>query len=61
MARILPTVRISGTTYYIDERLHELRNVDDPMDQLRFETDGDLLVFLGQHADWNTLVPSTSL
>lgn len=61
MARFLSTVHINGATYYIDERLHELRNVDDPMDQLRFETAGDMLVFLGQHADWQTLVPGLSL
>ena len=61
MARLLSTVHINGTAYFIDERIHELRNVNDPMDQFRFETAGDLLVFLGQYADWQTLVPGLSL
>jgi hypothetical protein len=56
MARMLPKVHINGKTYFIDERLHELRNVDNPMDLLRFETDGDMTVFLGQHAEWITEV-----
>ena len=58
MARMLATVHINGTPYFIDDRIHELRNVNDPMDLYRFETDGDMLVFLGQYADWNTLSPS---
>jgi hypothetical protein len=61
MARLLSKVQINGTTYYIDERCHELRNVDEPADSLQFETSGDLLVFLGQYADWETLVPGIVL
>ena len=45
MARMLATVHINGTPYFIDDRIHELRNVNDPMDLYRFETDGDMLVF----------------
>lgn len=58
MARMLATVPINGLTYFIDDRLHELRNVADPADSVQFETDGDMLVFLGQYADWDALVPS---
>lgn len=61
MARTLSSIHINGTAHYIDERLLELRNVDDPSDLLRFETSGDMLVFLGQHADWNTIVPSKAI
>jgi hypothetical protein len=28
----LPTVTLAGTRYYVDERLGEIRNVDDPCD-----------------------------
>ena len=61
MARQLGTVPINGTTYFIDERLRELRNVVDPSDWIRFETDGDMLVFLGQYAEWDSLIPSRYL
>lgn len=61
MAQILPLIDINGRTYIIDERLHELRNTDDLCDVLQFETDGDMLVFLGQHADWKTIVPARPL
>lgn len=38
--RVLPIVKIGRTWYFEDERLHELRNVEDPHDAVRFR-DGD--------------------
>lgn len=33
--RLLPTVRFGGKTYFLDGRLSELRNVDDPHDRVK--------------------------
>ena len=35
-ARRLPTVRIAGKLYFMDERLREFRRVDDPFDRIAF-------------------------
>jgi len=32
MARRLPIIELGGKRYFVDERLKELRNVDDPSD-----------------------------
>jgi hypothetical protein len=32
MVRALPTVEIDGKVYFIDERLRELRNINNPHD-----------------------------
>jgi len=32
MARRLPTVKINGKTYYVDTRLRQYRNVENPHD-----------------------------
>lgn len=47
--RVLPIEKIGETYYFRDDRLRQLRNVRDASDQLQFETDGDLLVFVMQH------------
>lgn len=35
--RALPIIKIGDTRYYVDERLNELRNVDDPNDREKME------------------------
>lgn len=47
--RVLPIEKIGETYYFRDDRLRQLRNVGDASDQLQFDTDGDLLVFVMQH------------
>ena len=37
----LPIVRIGDTSYYVDARLDELRNVDDPLDREKLEGSAD--------------------
>lgn len=34
MARELPVIELKGEQYFVDERLHELRNTCDPFDRL---------------------------
>lgn len=34
--RLLPTVMLGSRTFFIDNRLRELRNVDDPHDRISF-------------------------
>jgi len=47
--RVLPITQFDDRWFFIDARLHELRNVENPADTIRFETDADLAVFLFQH------------
>ena len=42
MVRALPTIHINGMTYFIDERLYELRSEVDPHKALWFPS-GDML------------------
>ena len=44
--RRLPTITIDGKTYFVDDRLTELRNVDNPHDALRFESKSEMLIAL---------------
>jgi len=46
MAHALPTVHINGKTYFIDERLRELRNVENPHDAKRFSDENSLRAYL---------------
>ena len=34
--RRLPIIEINGKKYFVDERLHQLRNVNDPFDCMNF-------------------------
>jgi hypothetical protein len=40
--RVLPIVKIKQKWYFVDERLHELRNVQNPDDTKRFRDQNDL-------------------
>jgi hypothetical protein len=45
MATPLPTTSINGKTRYVDMRLLELRNVENPHDVIRFTSEHDLNVY----------------
>lgn len=47
--RVLPIAELRGTYYFVDERLHQLRNIADPADFIDFETDGDMLIYIATH------------
>ncbi len=47
--RVLPIVKVGKTYFFVDERLCQIRNVENADDCLDFETDSDLLVFVMQH------------
>ena len=47
--RVLPIVKVGKTHFFVDERLCQIRNVENADDRLDFESDGDLLVFVMQH------------
>jgi hypothetical protein len=40
--RVMPVVKINGKWYFVDERLHELRNVQNPCDAKRFHDQNEL-------------------
>lgn len=46
---VLPIVKFGEKHFFVDERLRQLRNVENADEWLDFETDGDLLVFVMQH------------
>lgn len=56
MAHMLPTVHINGTTYFVDERLHELRSIDDPNRAMRFPSELELRTFLGTIQNFSVLI-----
>jgi hypothetical protein len=44
-ARVLDIVKHNGKYYFVDDRLKELRNVEDFMDTIKFKTPGELFSF----------------
>ena len=44
-ARVLDIVKHCGGYYFVDDRLKELRNVEDVMDTIKFKTHGELMHF----------------
>ena len=46
MTHMLSTVHINGTTYFVDERLHELRNINDPNNTKRFRSESEFRLFV---------------
>lgn len=44
--RSLPTTILNGKTYFVDKRLNQLRNVENPHDFINI-LDADLVVFTG--------------
>ncbi len=44
--RELPKIQIAGKTYYADERLRQLRNVENPHDYIDFDDEYELPVLL---------------
>jgi hypothetical protein len=42
---VLPIVKINQKWYFVDERLHEFRNVQDPNDAKRFHDQNDLQTY----------------
>lgn len=40
MARRLPTIEINGKTYYVDNRLRQYRNVENPHDFINMDEEG---------------------
>lgn len=44
-ARVLDIVKRKGSYYFIDDRLKELRNVEDFMDTIKFASSGELMHF----------------
>ena len=63
--RLLPTVTLSGKTYFLDERLEELRNVRDPFDSIKLYQDSiraddwdEIEKHFGQYTQFMTVVCS---
>lgn len=46
---VLPIVKVGKRHFFVDERLRQLRSVENADEWLGFESDGDLLVFVMQH------------
>ncbi|QEG20998.1 hypothetical protein [Mariniblastus fucicola] len=44
-ARVLPIARHKSKYYFIDDRMRQLRNVEDFNDSISFKTNGELLSF----------------
>ena len=65
--RMLPTVTLrNGKTYFIDERLNELRNIRDPNDSIKLYQDSiraddwdEILKRFGQYTQFITVICNT--
>ncbi len=44
-ARVLPIALYQGKYYFVDDRLRQLRNVEDFSDSISFKTSGELFSF----------------
>jgi len=49
--RVLPIAKVGESYYFVDERTRQLRNVAMPEDFMDFETQGDMLVFIGRFGE----------
>ena len=53
--RRLPSITMDdGKTYFIDERLRELRNIASPHDFIRFSSELEMQCYLGEHETTET-------
>ena len=47
---LITVVAYDGEVYFVDVRLHELRNVNDPHDFFRFSTEFEMMDYLDEVA-----------
>jgi hypothetical protein len=57
--RRLPIVQINGKSYFRDDRLRELRNIKDPHEAKKFQSDQDLATYCYWTQELQTIVGQT--
>lgn len=51
MSRQLPTARVNKATYFVDRRLLQIRNVNDPCDEIAFKDESEMEDWLRENAE----------